>query len=423
MSEQTPEQAAAGPPKSILHETFEPLPDPRAETPDTFKSDREGIKAAAAEMQRKRQEEEIVDRSYVDLATGERLPETKTVKLERAAHDLAQLRMQEAHQAEENLKAGIANEVDHFRAQELGVEIPSQPLPQQEQSYEQHEQQPELAPELEPQPVLEGDDLSPEGSELARRLGNDPELLAMIEGDHARRVAEAEQVKQQATRIAEAAQQTWSQAAAKAAFDAQSVFIASVPELHSATTQEVVNDRMARLQQQNPQRFQEIQNLATRAQQAQQHALAAEQMRQTQATHQFNEWGKSQDAEFEKAFRGNPEQKSRLQKEAVAMLREQGLSDEDLSYHWNNNALLRSVAGQRILADAAAYRLAQRSAARPAPKPVPRVQRPGTQDRHVTGSERYASQRLSAAEAEARDNPNPKTMAAVLAARRAAAAR
>jgi hypothetical protein len=55
---------------------------------------------------------------------------------------------------------------------------------------------------------------------------------------------------------------------------------------------------------------------------------------------------------------------------------EYGLSDNELAQLWHNS-ILRSAAAQRVLADAARYRLAKRSASKPAARPIPPVQKPG----------------------------------------------
>jgi hypothetical protein len=88
----------------------------------------------------------------------------------------------------------------------------------------------------------------------------------------------------------------------------------------------------------------------------------------------------AEDAAFEAEFAKVPqERQTQIKAEALAMLRESGLSDEAINWNWHNNALLRSRQGQKVLADAAAWRLHQKMAQSMRPvHQVPKVQRPGS---------------------------------------------
>jgi hypothetical protein len=85
----------------VSREQFTPMPDPVAEAPaETFSSEASGIRAAADELQARREERPPpVERTYVNTDgshAGERRPANETVTAKRAAADLADLRRAEA---------------------------------------------------------------------------------------------------------------------------------------------------------------------------------------------------------------------------------------------------------------------------------------------------------------------------------------
>jgi hypothetical protein len=94
---------------------------------------------------------------------------------------------------------------------------------------------------------------------------------------------------------------------------------------------------------------------------------------------QFQRYAVEQDDLFEQAvpeIRG--EGSRQLQEAAAAVLRDVGLSDGDIRAAWNGAPIqLRSAAAQRILADAAKWRLAQAKAKAAIARPTPPPQRPG----------------------------------------------
>jgi hypothetical protein len=106
-------------------------------------------------------------------------------------------------------------------------------------------------------------------------------------------------------------------------------------------------------------------------------AQAAQQRQKQEAESTLQKWRESQDQEFEQHISAVPEsERKSLAAEAKNALIEYGLTDEQVSDLWNNS-ILRTAAMQRVLADAARFRLAKRTATKPAAKPVPPVQRPG----------------------------------------------
>jgi hypothetical protein len=156
---------------------------------------------------------------------------------------------------------------------------------------------------------------------------------------------------------------------------------AAAPELAGMNPAQV-QGALQMMQQTNPQRAQQIAQLVGQAQnlvaQHQQQQFAEQQRQQAAAAEQFRQFAQASDNRFDAMNKDMPkEQMTAIKQEAVSMLKEYGLSDQDLMREYNSNPLFRSAAGQQIIAEAARWRLAQRSVSRAATRPVPNVQRPG----------------------------------------------
>jgi hypothetical protein len=96
----------------------------------------------------------------------------------------------------------------------------------------------------------------------------------------------------------------------------------------------------------------------------------------------------------------DPAVRRNLQQASKEILYEAGFSDAELNAAWNNGGSfhLRDARAQKILADAARWRLAQAKAKTASIKPVPPVQRPGVSGvgpSHAEGELNAISQRLT----------------------------
>ena len=107
-------------------------------------------------------------------------------------------------------------------------------------------------------------------------------------------------------------------------------------------------------------------------------AQAAHQRQSQQVSEQLQSWVKAQDEEVEQALAKVPEsERQTLANEAKNALIDYGFSEEQIVQLWNSS-ILRSAPLQRMMADAARYRIARRNASqKTVAKPVP-VQKPGT---------------------------------------------
>src|SRR6516225_8736277 len=75
------------------------MPEPAAPAPETFSSEQSGIRAAADELRKRRQQAEpIIERNYVHTGgddVGKPRPANETISLKRATTDLSQIRRDE----------------------------------------------------------------------------------------------------------------------------------------------------------------------------------------------------------------------------------------------------------------------------------------------------------------------------------------
>jgi len=135
----------------------------------------------------------------------------------------------------------------------------------------------------------------------------------------------------------------------------------------------------------------QINNVRTLAQSA----AAMKQAQIQQEAAKFQEFAAASDNAFSKSVADeSPATVRQVSEFALKMLRDSGLSDQMISHYWNTDPVLRSQFGQRVLYDAAKFRMMVANPPKPAPTPPPRVQRPGSSLDRPDASERdyYATE-------------------------------
>jgi len=155
-------------------------------------------------------------------------------------------------------------------------------------------------------------------------------------------------------------------------------------------------------------------------QQAEQTRQAQIQQYATQYQDRWNNAAKDADADFD-AYRKSEgisdAQAKEITKEAVAMLRNYGLSDEVIAREYNTNWAWRSPIGQRVLMNATRWEMAHRALSQKvAPRQVPPIQHPGAGRAVMADAQDYELQVLSR---KLDKTSNWKDGAALLNARRA----
>jgi hypothetical protein len=185
--------------------------------------------------------------------------------------------------------------------------------------------------------------------------------------------------------------------------------LASFPELQGVSTQSLPAVIEA-ISKTNPQRGAEITNFiqrtrsimeqaaASRSYQEQQHRAQLEQgARQMQQRFQADaNFADSQYDEYVKS-QGIPDQQQKaIKAECIQMLRESGMSDQDIYTQYHTNPMFRSFGAQKMMMESALYRMSRRSLGeRVARKPVPPVQRPGASG-EIASARDYSTRELSA---------------------------
>ncbi len=156
----------------------------------------------------------------------------------------------------------------------------------------------------------------------------------------------------------------------------------------------------------------------------QQNVTAAQQRQAQEKAQKLSEFEQAQAKLFAEKVPefADPKKKTELQNQAIALLKDHlGFTDTELGeiYNADKGLSLRDHRTQLLLLDGIRYREAKASAAKPTPKPVPPVQRPGV-----------SQPRGAAAAADVQNlnkrldrTGNAKDAARLLSARRAAAAR
>lgn len=208
-------------------------------------------------------------------------------------------------------------------------------------------------------------------------------MLAALQHERSADIAKVDQA------IGAAAQ--WAQTNAELAAAA----ILARPELAGVHPSQIPGALQA-LATANPQAAQQIQQQLNRAQTLVQQAAEARSVQQQRAAMLFQQAAQQHDDEFDRlsaASGETPEQRNEVSRHATQMLRDSGMSDQEILWNWNNNPLLRSVAGQQVLADAARYRMLKAGIPnKVAPKPIPQVARPGSSMDRPAAADRDAFQ-------------------------------
>lgn len=361
---------------------FEPMLDPRKKDEgETFDNAKEAAKAI---IERRGNETTApIVRGYHD-EKGEPAPANETVTLERAAHDLAESRKAEAEAMRDEQAAQIRAEVDALRGDKPeGLdEFEAEPKPKAEKT--------------DAKPAKEGDI----DADLAKALDH-PQVKEAIKAQF----DESEKVRE-----------TYSQGVELAQLFARASFMGEFPDI-AALPANQWEPALAMMAQQQPERFAKFNAALNRVNVLQQSAQYEAQQKTARENAEFQSFAAQQDAEIDKLLEGESKASQKaITAEIIAGAKEAGLGDQEFLRLFATDRTMRSAPFQKMMVDAAKYRLQQKGAKAAASKALPPVQRPGAaQPRGNSGTERLRS--LSSAFEK---NPSLKNAAAKIAARRAA---
>jgi hypothetical protein len=339
---------------------YKPMPTqdgapPKAKPKREFASAAEAGRDLVGQRQRLQQTEKPIDEIAYRNPDGTKADPSETVSLARAAADRGA--WLEAHaQAVDGLdKMDVADSVDALRTENADA-------------INGHSGQP-----TEPsQPQLEQHDPAAQQFEQeAISAGVDPELAKVLRNPQARKALESEFEK-----VAQVQQEHSTQVQILQHFS-QEAFRAIVPEIAGLPVDQIA-PALNRLAQTNPQRAQ----AAVAALRRIGEAAAVHEQHQAQRAHterqQFAANARIQDAQFEKMVgHQTPQQRQAVATEAVNYAAELGVDRATFVHLLQTSPIMRHSAFQKMMHDAAKYRLMQKSTKASPTHAVPPVQRPG----------------------------------------------
>jgi len=318
---------------------YRPMPDPE-ERPDRDAIDGDAASLRDAADRRADVASPVMVREYVD-ETGNIVDPAEAVTLERAARDHAQMRRAERDEA--------TVEVDRPGATEERSGALSDSADRGEA---------DIVPEPGRTEKQDSDGLAPE---LERALRH-PQVLQAIE----EKIGEAE-----------AARRSYGEGLASAVQIAQASFLSQFPEF-AGMPAEQVPAALERMSREDPGRLGRIQAAVAMsdqllAQQAQEHHRQAEAVQQS-----FNNFAQEQDDKLEGMLKSEPRAVRRaVAAEIMVAATESGISPAELNRLFQTEPLMRHATFQRMMYDAARYRLMMRAKDAAVTKAVPSVIRPG----------------------------------------------
>jgi hypothetical protein len=157
------------------------------------------------------------------------------------------------------------------------------------------------------------------------------------------------------------------------------------------------------LAQNDPARFARFQELDGKVRQVQGELTRIRTQQAENYLNAYQQWALQSDEATEKLVpelgpTADPRAKMLLQQTAADLLKEVGYSDHELRHAWQNGGqfYLRDARAQKIIADAARFRISQQRAKEAIKAPLPPVQRPGVAQNPTS----YSDQMIQAARQE-----------------------
>jgi hypothetical protein len=380
--------------RAPAHDSYVEMPPATPVEPEkkrTFEGDdATAAKAAAADLTREREaagapKDAITDRSWGWISgedAGKPIDPRFTVSAERAADELKAVRQLEAA-SQQPAPEDIAARIDQARGEYFNQQAPQQPDPQTAQ---QQTQQPVEAQQPDPT------------AEIRQVLEQHPAV---------RQALESELQQTEATRAA------YAQQARQAAQVAAAAVLSQWPSLANLSAQELPH-AISAIAKTDPATAAQIQGQLNRVQSLYDASVQAQKAQEKIQAQQFQSWVAEQDAAFDREVtsKETPETMRKIGENVIALAEEYGVSKQELGALWQSQPLLRAAPFQRMMADAARYRMAQREAVNKIDRSVPPVQRPGTSQPRGDGE-------VTAALNKFRSEPSVANAAKLLQARRA----
>jgi hypothetical protein len=327
-----------------------------------------------------------IEREYQDVNTGEEIPANKTVSAEQAASDIQRVRDAERQAREAQSNRDLVDALNQ-----------TQPKLYEAQPAQTSEQT-DIQPQAENFETMNSDAARSEvdaawqkADEQITEFLKDPHIRERIQGEYDQikttAAAEAKAEVERAYNLSAAAQQHYATATSNLVGEANALLGVLYPELNGLNPEQI-KGALAVMAQQQPQRVQQLQTLAARAQglveaQArQQHeAVQAQALQRDAALEQYTS---ANVQEYEKwSAKENPGTMKAVRENLKPTVEKYGVPFETLmaihtgKMQMDATTFVRSAAFQKMLHDSIKYNLATRGVTEARSNPIPRVQRPG----------------------------------------------
>jgi hypothetical protein len=352
---------------------YKPMP----ERPKPQRTEREFAtgREAADELAKKRRGQghagsEVRPAQYED-GNGKRIDDRQTVTLERAADDLKTSRISDASGKELEDRHQLALDVDALRAKAGVPTDPTAPVDPTQIDPHLFGDLPRQAPQIEPAHLPP--DLQPAPP------GVDPDLHRAFQDPKVRAAVEKEVNTSHET--ARTAQAHYAENVVAAQEIALGSVYAAFPEMVGVKTQPQMQEVLNRLQQTNPQRFQQAQAMLQNFARLHGERQNMERQKQQFERQNFQRDSAVQDAAYAKALANVPAaQRESVAREAISYAASLGIDERTLTHLLNTNPIMRHSAFRKMMFDAAAGSLARKQLATQRQQnraAVPPVSRPG----------------------------------------------
>lgn len=339
---------------------YAPMQDPeKREDREPIGVDSESLREAAE--RRSEADRPVMVREYVDGA-GKRAAPNEAVSLARAARDHVRVRAAEARASQDRSSEQLARQVDALRATVQA----NDPSAAGFYGFEDVDGQPSAGKadgtDAGAAGEVRGEDTSDRlAPELERALQH-PQVLQAIE----ERIADVEKDRR-----------SYRDGLAAAVQIAQSTFLAQFPEF-SGLTPDQLPAALEKMSREDPAKLARVQAAVATSEQllAQQ---AHQQQRDTEIGRQnFQKFAQNEDARLEVMLKGEPKSvQQAVAAEILLAAKETGIEPAELSRLFQNEPVMRNATFQRMMYDAAKYRLMMKSKDTIAARPMPPVLRPG----------------------------------------------
>lgn len=334
------------------------MPDPAGEKErQSIDGDSASLRDAAEQLSNP--QPKVVVRKYTN-AEGKTAAANEAVTLARAARDYATATAGDRQSAESESSEALAAGIDALRAQ-VAANDPDAP---EFYGFEQPEDSDCRDETIEAAADAAGDQgkLSAETDPDIERLLQHPQVRLALE----EKVGEVERARRSYVDGLEAAMQI-----------AQASFVSQFPELASLAP-ERLPEALAQIAQQDPAKLGRIQAIVAsseqlRARQTEELRRAADASRRS-----FQNYAKAEDARLETLLKDETRDvRQAVAQEIMSSAKASGIEPEEMQRLFDSEPLMRNATFQRMMYDAAKYRLMMKARDAVAAKPMPPVQRPG----------------------------------------------